>query len=73
MSAVADTNIFLSSSLETERDYYFGKLREVEVLTQHIEAPEEMERSDVPGVIKGLQDILYKDSDNAEFGGGSSN
>lgn len=55
--------------METERDYYFGKLREVEILTQNLESPEELSKTDLSSLIKNLQDILYKDADNAEFGG----
>ena len=41
-----------TEGLERERDFYFGKLRDIEVLCQ------EAESSDLP-VVKNILDILY--------------
>lgn len=45
--------------LERERDFYFSKLREIEVLLQHaVDADPEIEKEE-GGLIKAIQAILY--------------
>lgn len=45
--------------LERERDFYFSKLREIEVLLQHaVDADPEIEKEQ-DGLIKAIQAILY--------------
>jgi RP/EB family microtubule-associated protein len=49
--------------LENERDYYFRKLRSVEILCETLKA--KMDPSlDVMGIISQVQDILYDDGEN---------
>lgn len=43
--------------LETERNFYFNKLREIEVLVQ--ENAEQMDTVQVEGMIREIQTILY--------------
>lgn len=61
-SAVAAENTQLKDTvagLERERDFYFSKLREIEVLLQQaVEADPDIEK-DEDGLIKAIQVILY--------------
>ncbi len=61
-SAVMQENSMLKETvtgLERERDFYFSKLREIEVLLQHaVDADPEIEK-DENGLIKAIQAILY--------------
>lgn len=43
--------------LETERNFYFNKLREIEVLVQ--ENADSMEQAEVEPLIRQIQTILY--------------
>jgi len=47
--------------LETERDYYFQKLREIEILTQTAESDAAASMT-VPGLLQKVQEILYKEN-----------
>lgn len=61
-AAVVQENTMLKETvqgLERERDFYFSKLREIEVLLQHaVDADPEIEK-DEDGLIKSIQAILY--------------
>jgi len=59
--------------LASERDYYFGKLREIEILTQTLEVQPNPELTSVQ-LIQTLQKILYKndDDDKEEEGEGDT-
>jgi RP/EB family microtubule-associated protein len=54
--------------LEGERDYYFRKLRDIEILCQNLEAPETHKDMDVTKLVSNVQAILYArdDGENAE-------
>lgn len=51
--------------LENERDYYFRKLRDIEVLCSTLQADAESV-ADAPGIIKDVQAILYAENDDEE-------
>lgn len=61
-AAVVQENTMLKETvqgLERERDFYFSKLREIEVLLQHaVDADPEIEKEE-GGLIKAIQAILY--------------
>lgn len=61
-AAVVQENTMLKETLqglERERDFYFSKLREIEVLLQHaVDADPEIEKEE-DGLIKAIQAILY--------------
>lgn len=61
-AAVVQENTMLKETvqgLERERDFYFSKLREIEVLLQHaVDADPELEKEE-GGLIKAIQAILY--------------
>jgi RP/EB family microtubule-associated protein len=53
--------------LERERDFYFGKLRDIELLVQQaVEEDPEIEK-DEDGLIKHIQNILYSTEDGFEI------
>jgi RP/EB family microtubule-associated protein len=53
--------------LERERDFYFGKLRDIELLIQQaVEEDPEIEK-DEDGLIKHIQNILYSTEDGFEI------
>jgi len=53
--------------LERERDFYFNKLREIEVLLQHeVEAKPELEQ-DEEGLVPRMQAILYSTEEGFEI------
>lgn len=54
--------------LEKERDFYFGKLRDIEILIQEqLEANAAMEEpQEDPGVLKEIQAILYNTEEGFE-------
>lgn len=53
--------------LERERDFYFNKLREIEVLLQHeVEAKPELEQ-DEGGLVARMQAILYSTEEGFEI------
>ena len=61
-AALAQENTQLKETvagLERERDFYFSKLREIEVLLQHaVDADPEIEK-DEDGLVRSVQAILY--------------
>ncbi|MCJ1271114.1 hypothetical protein MMC22_011013 [Lobaria immixta] len=69
-SAVAAENTQLKDTvagLERERDFYFSKLREIEVLLQQaVEADPDIEK-DEDGLIKAIQVILYSTEEGFEI------
>jgi RP/EB family microtubule-associated protein len=54
--------------LEKERDFYFGKLRDIEILIQEqLEANASLEEpQEDPGVLKDIQAILYNTEEGFE-------
>jgi len=59
--------------LETERDYYFHKLREIEILSQTLDPTDDasgaaIAEMDVPKLVCEVQRILYKEDHSAEEG-----
>ncbi|KAL9122405.1 MAG: hypothetical protein Q9187_001042 [Circinaria calcarea] len=69
-SAVAQENAQLKETvagLERERDFYFSKLRDIELLVQQaIEADPEIEK-DEEGLVKHIQAILYSTEEGFEI------
>lgn len=55
LSQVAELKLTIDG-LEKERDFYFGKLREVEMLCQENEGETASEPKDI---VSGVMDILY--------------
>lgn len=55
------------AGLEKERDFYFSKLRDIELLVQTaIEEKPELEKED-DGLVKEIQTILYSTEDGFEI------
>lgn len=60
------------TGLERERDFYFSKLRDIELLLQQaVEADPEIEK-DEDGLIKHIQAILYSTEVSLSFPGGDA-
>ena len=54
------------SGLERERDFYFSKLRDIELLIQQaMEADPELEKDE--GLLKQIQNILYSTEEGFEI------
>jgi RP/EB family microtubule-associated protein len=54
------------AGLERERDFYFSKLRDIELLIQQsMEAEPELEKED--GLLKQIQTILYSTEEGFEI------
>ncbi|MCJ1481124.1 hypothetical protein MMC06_001280 [Schaereria dolodes] len=69
-SALAQENTLLKETvtgLERERDFYFSKLRDIELLLQQaVEADPEIEK-DEDGLVKHIQAILYSTEEGFEI------
>jgi len=58
--------------LEKERDFYFAKLRDIEILVQQeLELPDREETKE-PDVLKEIQKILYSTEDGFEVPDGGA-
>jgi len=55
------------ASLEREREFYYGKLRDIELLIQHaIDEDPEVEKQE-DGIVKQIQAVLYTTEDGFEI------
>lgn len=54
------------SGLERERDFYFSKLRDIEVILQTQEGMAPEVRLDVTGLVKEVQRVLYMTEEGFE-------
>ena len=52
----------MCSELEKERDFYFGKLRNVELMLQ-VQQDKNFEGSDLDGIVENIFKVLYATAD----------